>query len=197
MTTDAGLIELSRRMQQAVSDAGAGPAASAEGHADVSLSVQIGRLCNLLEQDRQRRQLMSQLVNIIDIPPVDYVLVGGQPHFKAHRAAATDASPQEGLIWFVQRLSLAGMTSGDVVNLHKTVSSSLTANMTAVHTFACPAGVAAGLGIADWEPSGEGLALRPDDALFLVSAGTLTATELILSGQAIQVDLRILAEYLI
>lgn len=196
MTTDAGLVELTRRMQTAQGPAGQ-PAASAEGHADVSLSLQIGRLCNLLEQDRQRRQLMSQLVNVIDLPPVDYVVTGGQPKFKAHRAASTDASPQEGLLWFVQRLSLAGMTSGDVVNLHRTISSTFTANMTALHTFACPAGVGAGLGVADWEPSGEGLALRPDDALFLVSAGTLTATELILTGQAIQVDLRILAEYLI
>jgi len=32
--------------------------------------------------------------------------------------------------------------------------------------------------------------------LTLVSAGTVTATELILTGQAIQVDLRVLADFL-
>jgi hypothetical protein len=168
----------------------------AELSAEVSLGLRLGRLVNLMEQDRQRRQLMSQLVNVIDMPPVDYVLASGNPHFKTYRAAATDASPQEGLVWFVQRLSLAGMNAGDLVNVHRTISNTLTANMTGLHTFAAPAGVGAGLGIADWEPGGTGLALRPDDSLFLVSAGTLAAAELILSGQAIQVDMRVLAEYL-
>jgi len=194
MSVDAGLAELTRRMYAAQDPAG-GP--GVEAHAGVSLEIQIGRLVSLLEQDRQRRQLMNQLVNVIDIPPIDYTVTGSQPHFKTYRASSSDASPQEGLYWFVQRLSLAGLTVGDVVNLHRTISSSLTANMTGLHTFTCPPGVAAGLGIADWEPSGNGLVLRPDDSLFLISAGTLTATELILSGQAVQVDLRVLAEYLI
>ena len=191
MTVDAGMAELETRMaaQQA-----AGPGL----HLDVGagLELRIGRLVSLLEQERQRRALMSQMLNVIDLPPVDFVVTGGQPKFKAHRASASDASPQEGLMWFVQRVSLSGLNAGDLVNLHKTISSTQTANMTALHTFTGPAGVGAGLGVADWEPSGNGLVLRADDSLYLVSAGTLTATEIILTGQAIQVDLRILADYL-
>jgi hypothetical protein len=99
-------------------------------------------------------------------------------------------------MWFVQRVSVVGLTVADVVNLHKTVSGAVTAKMTALHTFQCPPGVAAGLGVADWEPGTNGLVLRPDDQLTLVSAGTVTATELILSGQAIQVDLRVLTDFL-
>lgn len=171
-----------------------GPGVALE--AGASLELRIGRLISLIEQERQRRAILSQMLNVIDIPPVDYVVTGGIPKFKQHRAAATDASPQEGLMWFVQRLSLAGMTVGDAVNLHVTISSTQVANMTARHTFLCPAGVGAGLGVADWEPGTNGLVLRADDSLFLASAGTVTAQELILSGQAIQVDLRILADYL-
>jgi hypothetical protein len=194
MSVDAGLAELTRRMQ---APQGADPSASAEGHAEVSLSLQIGRLANELAQDRVRRQLMNQLVNVIDMPTLDFTIAAGAPHFPTYRATGADASPQEGLIWFVQRVSLAGLTVADVVNLHKTVSGTITAQMTAVHTFVCPPGVGAGLGVADWEPGSSGLILRPDDQLYIVSAGTVTATELTLTGQAIQVDLRMLAEYLL
>jgi hypothetical protein len=191
VSVDAGMAELEARMaaQQA-----AGPGL----HIDVGagLEVRLGRLVSLLEQERHRRALMSQMLNVIDLPPLDFQVVGSKPKLKSYRAAATDLSPQEGLIWFVQRLSLAGLTVGDVVNLHRTVSSANFAPMTAVTTFICPAGVGAGLGVATFLPGTNGLVMRPDDALFLDGAGTLTATELILTGQAIQVDLRVLSDFL-
>lgn len=177
--------------------ADAGPLASAEGHAEVSLGVQIGRLASVLEQDRQRRQLMSQLVNIIDIPPLDFTVAAGVASYKAYRSGAPDMSPSEGMLWFVQRVSVAGLNAGDLVNLFRTTSVPAAARTGALHLFTGPAGVAAGLGVADWEPGGTGLTLRPDDQLFLASAGTLVASELVMTGQAIQVDLRILAEYLL
>jgi hypothetical protein len=201
MTTgvDVGLAELTRRMQ--ASQPGASPAEvapGAEASAEVSLSLKIGRLVGLMEQDRKRRQLMNQLVNIIDIPPIDFVVTAGQPAYKAYRASGADGSPQEGLIWFVQRVTVAGLNAGDILNLNRTVSVPATAKSSALHAFpAAPAGIAAGTGIVDWEPGGTGLALRPDDQLFLVSGGVLTAVELVMTGQAVQVDLRILAEYLI
>jgi hypothetical protein len=185
------MAELAARMQQQAAE---GPGL----HVDLgaSLEVQLGRVASLLEAEARRRAAWSQLVNVIDLPPLDFIVSGGAPKFKSYRSSATDLSPQEGLLWFVQRVTLAGMTAGDVVQLHKTVSSTFTANMTALHTFLCPAGVAAGLGVADWEPGGNGLTLRPDDQLYLATAGTITAAELVLTGQAIQVDLRVLADYL-
>jgi hypothetical protein len=162
----------------------------------VGLDIRLGRLVSLLEQDRMRRAALSQMINIVDMPIVDFKVTAGVIGFKPYRAAASDNSPQEALMWFVQRVSVAGLTVADVVNLHRVVSGVVTAPMTALHTFSCPAGVGAGLGVADWEPGTNGLVLRPDDALTLASAGTVTATELILSGQAIQVDLRVLADFL-
>jgi hypothetical protein len=191
MSVDAGMAELAARMAD---QAGGGPGLHVD--ASMGLDIRLGRLVSLLEQERQRRALLSQMINVVDIPTLDFQVSGGAIRFKGYRAGASDASPQEGLIWFVQRVSLAGLTVGDVVNLHTTVSGAVTANMTARHTFACPAGVGAGLGVADWEPGTNGLVLRPDDQLTLVSAGTVTATELLLSGQAIQVDLRVLADFL-
>ena len=55
----------------------------------------------------------------------------------------------------------------------------------------------AGLGVADWEPGPMGLVMRPDDTFWLGSAGTLAASEVILTGQAIQVEVRHLARYLV
>jgi len=187
--------ELTARLADAqAAQGGGGPGAHLD--ASVGLDIRIGRLVSLMEQDRHRRAALSQMINVIDMPAIDFQVTAGVIAFKPYRAAASDNSPQEGLMWFVQRVSVAGLTVADVVNLHRTVSGAVTAKMTALHTFLCPAGVGAGLGVADWEPGTNGLVLRPDDQLTLVSAGTVTATELILTGQAIQVDLRVLADFL-
>lgn len=191
MSVDAGMTELAARMAD---QAAGGPGLHLD--ASVGLDLRIGRLVSLMEQERQRRALLSQMINVIDMPAIDFQVTAGVIAFKSYRAAASDNSPQEGLLWFVQRVVVAGLTVADVVNLHLTVSGAVTAKMTARHTFTCPPGVAAGLGVADWEPGTNGLVLRPDDQLTLVSAGTVTATELILSGQAIQVDLRVLSDFL-
>lgn len=191
MSVDAGMAQIEQLMAQ---QQAAGPGLHVD--AGASLELRLGRLVSLMEQERQRRALMSQMLNVIDLPPLDFQVVGAKPKLKAYRAGATDLSPQEGLMWFVQRVTIAGLNAGDLVNLHKTVSNTNFASMTGVHTFTAPAGVAAGLGMADWEPGTNGLILRTDDSLWLDSGGTLTATELILTGQAIQVDLRILADFL-
>jgi hypothetical protein len=188
------MSELTQRMADA--QAGLGPAPGLHLGASVDFGVSLGRLVGLMEQDRLRRAALAQMINIVDMPILDFQVSAGVISFKAYRAAASDDSPQEGLFWFVQRVSVAGLTVGDVVNLHVTVSGAVTAKMTARHTFTCPVGVAAGLGVADWEPGTNGMVLRPDDQLTLVSAGTVTATELILTGQAIQVDLRVLSDFL-
>jgi hypothetical protein len=195
MSVSAGMEELTARMADAqAGQGGGGPGVHFE--ASAGLDVRLGRMVGLMEQDRARRAALSQMINIVDMPILDYQVSAGVISFKPYRAGGSDDSPQEGLMWFVQRVSLAGLTVGDVVNLHVTVSGAVTAKMTARHTFTCPPGVAAGLGVADWEPGTNGLVLRPDDQMTLVSAGTVTATELILSGQAIQVDLRVLADFL-
>ena len=186
------MMQLAERMREQADQAGSGLAVSAE----VGLDLRLGRLVSLLEQEQRRRALLSQLVNVIDLPPLDFAVSGSKPKLKAYRAASTDLSPQEGYVWFIQRLTLAGLNAGDLVNLHRTVSSANFAPMTAVHQFTGPAGAGAGLGVADWEPGGNGLTLRADDSLWLDGAGTLAATELILTGQAIQVHLSVLAEYL-
>lgn len=190
-TVDQGTAQLAAIMAE---QAGAGPGLHVD--AGVGLDLRIGRLCSLLEAEQRRRSLLAQLVNVIDLPPLDFIVQGAKPKLKSYRAAATDLSPQEGYLWFVQRVTIAGLNAGDIVNLHRTVSSTNIAPMTALHQFIAPAGPAAGLVIVDWEPGGTGLTLRSDDSLWLDGGGTLTAAEIVLTGQAIQVHLSQLAEYL-
>jgi hypothetical protein len=165
--------------------------------ATAGVDVQVGRLVGAVEAERARRAALVGLVCVVDIGPLDFVVTGGVPKFKAYRASGADMSPQEGLYWFVTRLTLAGLNVGDVVNLYRPAGSPVAANAYALHTFAAPAGVGAGLGIVDWEPGEKGCIMRPDDVFALASAGTLAATEIILTGQAIQVDERALGEYLL
>lgn len=172
------------------------PRAGIEVGAEVNLGLQVGRLAGALEQAERRQRLLAMCITPVDIGPVAYQVASGNPTLAPYRSSSSDMSPQEGLIWDVTRLSVAGLNAGDMVNLYRPAGSMVAVPAAAVHTFLCPAGVAAGLGIADWEPSGHGLIMRPDDTFTLASAGTLAATNIVISGQAIQVDLRVLADYL-
>lgn len=167
-----------------------------------SLELQVGRLADMI--DRQMTQaaafdrLDAQIVAPVNLGPLDFIVTGGQPKLKTHRSTTSDnMSPQEGFLWFVTRLTLSGLNAGDLVNLHRPTSGGIMVNATAVHQFAGPTGSGAGLGIADWEPGALGMMLWPDDTLNLVSGGTLAATEIILTGQGIQVATLALARYLL
>ena len=192
VSIDAGMSLIAGRMQDA---AQGGPGLAVD--ASVGLEVQIGRLAAALERQQRHDQFLAQSVAPVDIPPLDFSVTAGHPKLKAHRASASDQSPQEGFVWFVQRLSLAGLNAGDLVNLYRTASQVTAQNMNAIHLFTGPANVTAGNGVADWEPGSMGLIMRPDDSFWIASAGTLAATEIILSGQAIQVAVPFLAEYLL
>ena len=196
MSVDAGMSQIMQRMG-AADPAGYPDAGIA---ANASLEVQVGNLAGMIERqlrrDADQLRIDAQAVAPVDIGPLDFTITGGAPKFKTSRAAGADMSPQEGFFWFVQRLSLAGLTAGDVVNLSRTGGQVFGVSATRIHTFACPVGVGAGLGVADWEPGSMGLVMRPDDSFWLDSAGTLTATEIILTGQAIQVAIPWLGRYL-
>lgn len=168
--------------------------ASLEG----GLEIQLGRLASALERQERIEQARVQGVVPINLGPLDFLVTAGQPKLKAHRSSTSDnMSPQEGYIWFVTRLTLSGLNSGDLVNLHKPTASAIMVNATAVHTFTPTGTVGAGLGVADWEPGPLGCFLLPDDTFNLVSGGTLAATEVILTGQGIQVAIPLLLEYLL
>ena len=188
MSVDAGMSVIAGRMQ----DTG-----QFQVGASVDLDARIGRLIGLLERQQRHDQLLAQAAAPIDIPPLDFTVSGGVAKLKTHRASVADMSPQEGYIWFVQRLTLAGLNAGDLVNVYRTVSQVTAQNMNLIHLFTGPTGVSAGLGVADWEPGSMGLIMRTDDSFWIASAGTLAASEIILSGQAIQVAVPFLAEYLL
>lgn len=189
MSVDAGMAQITDRFRSG------GPAA--EIGVSVSLEAQLGRLAALMERQHRHDQALAQAVAPVDLGPLDFTISGGVAKFKTHRATASDMSPQEGFVWFVQRLSLAGLNAGDLVNLYRTAAQVTAQNMNLIHLFTGPASVSAGNGVADWEPGSMGLVMRPDDSFWIASAGTLAATEIILTGQAIQVAVPFLAEYLL
>lgn len=189
MSVDAGMAQIADQFRQD------GQAPGAE--LSLTLEARLGQLERQMEQKRRRDSVLAQAVAPVDIGPLDFAISGGVAKFKTHRATGADMSPQEGYVWFVQRLSLAGMNAGDLVNLYRTASQVTAQNMNLIHLFTGPASVSAGLGVADWEPGSMGLIMRPDDSFWIASAGTLAATEIILTGQAIQVAVPFLAEYLL
>jgi hypothetical protein len=173
------------------------PRTGVEVEAEFSIGAQLGRLTAAIEREERRRQALNQCITVVDIGPVDYIVVGGQPRYKAYRASGADMSPQEGLMWDVTRLTIYGLNSNDEVDLFRPAGTPLATASTALFTFVGIAGIQGGGGIATWTPGSHGLWMRPDDIFVLTSSGTaIGATELVLSGQAIQVDLRVLADYL-
>ena len=189
MSVDAGMSQIADQFRTA------GQAAGAE--LSLTLEARLGQLEREAERRRSRDNRLAQAVAPIDIGPLDFAITGGVAKFKTHRATAADMSPQEGSVWFVQRLSLSGLNAGDLVNLYRTAAQVTAQNMNAIHLFTGPASVGAGNGVADWEPGSMGLIMRPDDSFWVASAGTLAATEIILTGQAVQVAVPFLAEYLL
>lgn len=196
-SADAGMVTLLR--QHGTASAEAGPAAA---EITGGLEIQVGHLAAAINHQlafqRMIAEIDAQSVAPVDLGPLDFTITSGQPKLKSHRSTVSDnMSPQEGYVWFVTRVSLAGLNAGDIVNLMRPTASGILTNSSGVHTFTAPSGVAAGSGIADWEPGIYGMVLRPDDTFNLQSGGTLLASEIILTGQAIQVAVPYLALYLL
>ena len=191
-TVSAGTDQIAERLAAA-----ARPGTGIEVGAEVNLGLEVGKLTAHLEREHRRRQLLNMCITVVDIGPLAFTVAGGVASLAGYRSSGSDMSPQEGLIWDVTRLSLYGLNAGDMVNLYRPAGPAVAYAGAALHTFLAPAGVGAGLGIADWEPGAHGCMMRPDDVFALASAGTLATANLILSGQAVQVDLRVLADYLL
>lgn len=192
---DAGMVTL----LHGTARADAGPAAA---EITGGLEIQVGHLASAINHQlafqRMIAEIDSQSVAPVDLGPLDFAVTAGVPKLKAYRSVVSDnMSPQEGYVWFVTRLSLAGLNAGDVVNLMRPTASGILTNSSGVHTFTAPSGAGAGQGIADWEPGIYGMVLRPDDTFNLQAGGTLAASEIILTGQAIQVAVPYLALYLL
>lgn len=158
-------------------------------------AVELGRLRRHLSRAEDLDQQMAQAVSIIPIPPQNYTVVSNSPKFKADKASGADSGPQEGYFWFITRLTIAGLGNGDAVTLHKVQSSTITNLSTALHTFGPGS---ASKSVDDWEPGVYGLPMWPDDSLFPVAASaTLASTELLLTGNAIQVEARLLWKFVL
>lgn len=168
-------------------DAGAAAAASLGARIELGLgrlAAAVERANALQEATFRRLQRRLQGVAPIWLPPVSYTVAGGNPKLDSSRASSADFAPSDGYVWFLTHLVVAGLAAGDTVTLSKASTTGLN-NVLHVFTGAQP----------DWALSSSSVFLLPDDFLVLSGSG-LTSTQLVLSGQAVQVESALVADYL-
>jgi hypothetical protein len=182
VTVDSpSLAELQRRV---TAGGGAGVAAS------LSAEAVLGRMSRWLDRqaadDREFRRAVAPVLIPSVLFPVSGAVVTVPPQ------AAALLGPEDGQVWDVRRISLAGWTGADNaigIDLFREVGSGMLENFLQRFSGA--------VGNKTWAPGG-GLILRSPESLSLGNSGTFTTTTgIMLTGEAIQVQADWLWKYLL
>jgi len=153
----------------------------------VSLEASLGKIAKQLAWQNQRVLERNRAIHDIPIPAVQFPLVGGNTTVPPN---AVLLGPEDGQVWDVRRLAVAGLTGTQVVSLYAEVNNPAAGNpQNFLWTFSAP-GTSPG---PSWNPSG-GLLMHSPAQLLLVGTGLTVAP--ILAGMAIQVMEPYLADYL-
>ena len=147
-----------------------------------NLGIHLGSVAHELEQQRRLREKVAAELWYTGAPDISFT--GAQaPYF------ATGWGPNTGFFWAVQRVSVYGLGSSDVLQLFKGNSGADVAGQ----NFRQQWNGANGVG-QTWHPGGKGWLLMPDQSVVL--SGTLTAaTSYFMSVDVIQGTLDMLGYY--
>lgn len=154
--------------------------------ASAAIEVQLGRVATALETAAVRDQRMQHAIMSLPIKPHSTAVVNGAVTFLSHES---DLGPRTGYAWAVQRLSVGGLASGDLVTVYKGPPTALTADPTMqaqVLTNTVPT----------WHPGRTGFLLFPGDTIVVVGA-SLQATAVAISGEVIQMEQWIVPDFLL
>jgi hypothetical protein len=154
--------------------------------ASASLGIQLGRIANSLERSLADQQRAQRSVMYIPIKPHSVAVASTNASIYSHER---DLGPRDGYAWAVQRLTVGGLSSGDLVSIYKGPGISVAIDPTLlvqVLTNTTPT----------WIPGRTGLMLFPGDTIVVNGTG-LQATTVTLSGDVIQLEQWIVPEFLL
>ena len=153
---------------------------------DAGLSMVLGRIASAMERQRQLDEQMYRSIMIRPLLPLSKTVSGGAVSFVSLEHGL---GPDTGFAWAVQRLSAGGLASGDTLSVYRgppTASAATQDNFMNVLTFASPA----------WHPGRTGLILQ-DGETIIVAGASLTATQVALTGEIIQMEQWVLPHFLL
>lgn len=153
----------------------------------MGVSLQLGRIADGMAEQKLLEQQYLQAVMSITLKPHQVTVDGsGNATILNHE---NDLGPASGYVWAVQRLTVAGLASGDTISFYKAPGSSAGIQAT---TFINSVTSTAPM----WSPGRTGLILFNGDTV--IAAGTsLTATTVTLTGEIIQLENWIVPQFLL
>jgi hypothetical protein len=155
-----------------------------------SLEITLNRLAAALDRKfpdpAEAERELTRAVQPVVLPAVQFVVTAGT--IQVSVGAQQLLGPEDGQVWHLGRVTLAGLTGTDQATLYRETSGvgGLAQNKLRTFTAVPPNDM--------WEPSRT--YLRSPETLSLVGTG-LAATLVTLSAEAIAIDARYLARYLI
>jgi hypothetical protein len=161
--------------------AGAG-SDGAEVDASSGLHLAIGRLATILEQQRRSEERMYEAIFAKVLRPTTVTVAGGV-------ASLLGTGPETGFAWAVQRITVAGLATADVVSLYRgpgVAAAQTTDNLLTIVTGTAPT----------WHPGRTGLILQEGERVTIAGTG-LTATQVTLTGEVIQMEQWLLPHFLL
>ena len=160
--------------------------------AGATLEVTLGRLARALARQAEDEQAMQMAIQPIPFPPVLFPVAATA---LTTPTSATLLGPEDGQVWDIRRVTLAGWTTADAainVNLYRELNSPNVGNPeNRLRKFNDSAP-----GNETWSPGG-GLILKSPDGLLITGSGFTTTTGIYLVLEGIQVDQRWLPRYLL
>lgn len=150
------------------------------------LSASLRKISEVVERQWQIELRLYQAIFTRVIPPKTKTVSGTNVVITS---TEHDLGPPDGFAWAVQRITAAGLAAADIISLYRGVPSSGTvdpSNFMNVLTGTAPA----------WHPGRTGLMLQPGESI--VASGTgLTATQVTITGEVIQMEQWLLPHFLL
>jgi hypothetical protein len=150
------------------------------------LAGSLRKIAEVVDRQWQIELRLYQAIFTRVIPPKTRAVSGGSVVITS---TEHDLGPPDGFAWAFQRITAAGLASADVISLYRGVPSSGTvdaSNFMNVLTGTAPS----------WHPGRTGLMLQPGESV--VASGTgLTATQVTITGEVIQMEQWLLPHFLL
>jgi hypothetical protein len=153
---------------------------------EADLNVSMGKIAAVVERQWEIELRLYQSIFSRVLPPTTAAVAAGSILITSKEHSL---GPPDGSAWAIQRLTVAGLATADIVAFYRGVANSGTvdgSNFINQVSGAAPA----------WHPGRTGLVLQPGESV--VASGTgLTATQVTLTGEVIQMEQWLLPHFLL